>query len=69
MVEVINGVNTLNSELEGQTVAQVREALRQPLNIDPEATVKVNGKTATATRRLSDGDTVEFIKASGRKGL
>lgn len=69
MVNVINGVNTLESELDGKTVVEIRKSVSQALNIDPAATVRVNGENVSASFRVSDGDTVEFVKVAGQKGL
>lgn len=69
MVKIENGVNTLSLEgLEGRTVSSVRERVAQTLNVDPAAVPHVNGVSATASYVLKDGDTLEFIKASGTKG-
>jgi addiction module HigA family antidote len=43
--------------------------LRQALNIGASATAYVNGEKADSERILRDGDRLEFIKASGIKGL
>jgi HTH-type transcriptional regulator / antitoxin HigA len=50
-------------------VGEVRRMLRQPLNIAPNVSVYVNGQEADSEWVLRDGDTLEFIKASGRKGF
>jgi addiction module HigA family antidote len=59
----------MTAELAGRTVGEARKVLQQPLNIDPKATVYVNGEVADSERVLRDGDKLEFIKASGVKGL
>jgi len=43
--------------------------LQQALNIGASATAYVNGEKADSERILRDGDKLEFIKASGVKGL
>ena len=69
MVTVLNGVNELNAEVDGKTVAVVRRQLAQPMNIDPAATARVNGEDVDSTYVLEDGDALEFVKASGTKGF
>lgn len=65
---IINGVNTLQADLTGKTVVEVRGMLTQALNIDPQATPVVNGTAVDANYKLVDGDELEFVKASGTKG-
>jgi HTH-type transcriptional regulator / antitoxin HigA len=69
LVIVENGVNTITSDLAGRTVGEVRKRFQQPLNIDPRAAVYVNGERADSERVLENGDTLEFIKGSGKKGF
>jgi hypothetical protein len=66
--KVINGVNELQAELEGRTVAEVRGMLSQVLNIDAVAKPIVNGEQVEETYTLTSGDELEFVKASGTKG-
>jgi len=69
MVKVINGVNELSAELAGKTVNNVRGMLAQALNIDPAAVANINGQAQPDCNTvLSDGDELEFVKASGTKG-
>ena len=66
------GVNILTSDgLIGKSVADARVILRQSLNIAPEARSYVNGELVESELDmvLEDGDSLEFIKASGGKGL
>lgn len=66
--QIINGVNTLQADLAGKTVTEVREMLSQALNIDPEATPLVNGDGVGEDYVLQADDELEFVKASGTKG-
>ena len=68
-VRVSNGVNTLSADLAGQTLGEIRTACRQALNIDPAAKVYLNGDEGQPDTMVEDEDNVQFIKASGSKGL
>jgi len=68
MVNVANGVNDMNAELEGQTVAQVRAQVSKALNVDPQATARVNGENVSSDYVLCSDDSLEFVKSSGVKG-
>lgn len=68
MNKIISGVNTLDANLAGRSVADVRGMLSQPLNIDQAAKPMVEGETVGEDYVLADGDELEFVKASGEKG-
>jgi len=68
IVTVINGVNTLDAELVGSTVAQIRSRVSEAMNIDPQAGTQVDGVAVSSSHVLEDGDVLEFVKASGVKG-
>ena len=68
-VRIANGVNVLDANLAGNSVATVRNMLTQALNIDEEARTLVNGEEVAGDCILADGDELEFVKASGVKGL
>jgi molybdopterin converting factor small subunit len=68
MVKIVSGVNVMDLQLEGKTVADVRAMLAQALNIDPQANSLINGESVEANIVLSDGDELEFVKAAGEKG-
>jgi hypothetical protein len=65
---IINGVNTLQADLQGKKVEEVRAMLAQALNISPEATPEVNSQVVEPGYVLGDGDELEFVKPSGTKG-
>lgn len=67
-VTIINGVNTLSAGLSGHSVAEVRAMLAQALNIDPASKAVVGGEDVGESHVLSDGEELEFVKASGTKG-
>jgi hypothetical protein len=49
-------------------VGEVRQALKEPLNIDPRALALVNGRDAAASYVLKEGDQLEFVRLAGEKG-
>ena len=61
------GAASLDVIAAGQTVAQLREQLREALNIGQAFVPRVNGLTANANSVLSPGDSLEFVKPSGDK--
>ena len=67
-VTVESGVNSTTADLAGKTVGDIRAMLRQPLNLDPAATVIINGETHAPDYVAQDGDVIEFVKKSGQKG-
>ena len=67
-IQVINGVNELSADLSDKTVCTVRAMLSQALNIDEAAVANVNGEQVDEAYTLEDGDCLEFVKASGKKG-
>jgi sulfur carrier protein ThiS len=49
-------------------VSEVRQALKEPLNIDPRALALVNGRDVAASHILKEGDQLEFVRLAGEKG-
>lgn len=68
MNTILNGVNEIKASLSGKTVTEVRGMLAQALNIDPNAQPTVGGETVQEDYILREGDVLEFVKASGKKG-
>jgi hypothetical protein len=68
-VEVSSGVNNMSLQLAGKTVGEVRTQLSSVLNIDGDYSAEVNGAAVNASHTLKDGDSLEFVKASGTKGV
>ncbi|MDO8600630.1 MAG: hypothetical protein Q7R73_03365 [bacterium] len=71
-VKVIAGAETeYFDEIEGITVLELRDKLREILNITPDhKIVLVNGREVLAGEyRVAGGDEVEFKKPSGEKGV
>jgi len=68
-VAIAHGVNSLDLNVAGQTVDQVRGTVSQVLGLSGDEKIEVNGQTADGGRYLQDGDEVEFVKTAGTKGL
>lgn len=67
-VKISYGVHSLEAAIAGQSVGEVRQALKEPLNIDPRALALVNGRDAAASYVLKTGDQLEFVRLAGEKG-
>ena len=68
-VKVSYGVHSLEAAIAGKSVGEVRQALKEPLNIDPRALALVNGRDVAASHILKEGDQLEFVRLAGEKGL
>lgn len=68
-VRVTYGVHTLEAQVGGRTVGDVRAALSQALNISPEAIAVVDGAEAGADHVLKAGEQLEFVRLAGEKGM
>jgi sulfur carrier protein ThiS len=68
-VQINYGVHSLEAAIAGKSVAEVRQALKEPLNIDPRALALVNGRDVPASFVLKEGDQLEFVRLAGEKGL
>lgn len=67
-VRVLYGVHSLEANLAGRTVADVRQALRQALNISPQAVAVVDGREVEEGFILLAGQQLEFVRLAGEKG-
>jgi sulfur carrier protein ThiS len=67
-VKIIYGVHNLEAAIAGKSVSEVRQALKEPLNIDPRALALVNGRDVAASHILKAGDQLEFVRLAGEKG-
>ncbi|MBI5138549.1 MAG: thiamine biosynthesis protein ThiS [Candidatus Vogelbacteria bacterium] len=67
-VQLISGANAESADVAGKTLAEVRQAYQDVLNIDPRAEVRLGGKPVGPDYVLQEGDQVEFIKVAGAKG-
>lgn len=68
MIDVVCGANSQQVDLEGKTVAEAKEALKEVLNIPDDAQAILSGDNVDNTYILRQGDKLEFIKRSGDKG-
>ena len=68
LVKISYGVHVLTAAIAGKSVGEVRQALKEPLNIDPRALALVNGREASASLVLKEGDQLEFVRLAGEKG-
>jgi hypothetical protein len=67
-VRVICGVHTLEAQVAGRTVADVRAALSQALNVSPEAVTVVDGVEVGGDHVLRADEQLEFVRLAGEKG-
>jgi len=67
-ITVSCGASSGNFPVVGKTVGQVAEFLREALNIDRLSIGVVNGVEVKDEYVLVNGDSLEFLKTSGRKG-
>ena len=68
-VKISYGVHHLEVAIAGKSVGEVRQALKEPLNIDPRALALVNGRDVAASYVLKEGDQLEFVRLAGEKGV
>ena len=67
-IHVSCGASSGNFPVEGKTVKEVGDFLREVLNVDRLSTGLVNGKEVGADYVLQNGDNLEFLKPAGKKG-
>jgi len=68
MVTAVCGANAQDLELAGKTVSQVRQELKDVLNIGEDSNAIISGDNVENDYVLRDGDVLEFVKRSGTKG-
>ena len=68
-VTVVHGPLLESYDLAGSTVNEAVDMLKGPLGIDPEVNPLVNGEEVDGDTVLTDGDTLEFVKGAGEKGI
>lgn len=67
-VRIVYGIHALEAAVAGRTVAEIRQALAQPLNISPRAVAVVNGDVVAEGHLLQAGQQLEFVRLAGEKG-
>ena len=68
-ITIKHGVNNLSVELAGQTVEEIRTKVEDVLNLGANEEARVNGSPATDETVVTEGQTLEFVKAAGEKGI
>ncbi len=69
LVKISYGVHHLEVAISGKSVAEVRQSLKEPLNIDPRAMALVNGRGVRPDYLLREADQLEFVRLAGEKGV
>ena len=64
-VPVSYGIHSAIADAIGRTVAEVRQALAQQMNIPANAAAVVNGQRVTDAHVIAKGQKVEFVKEAG----
>ncbi|MBI3003429.1 MAG: hypothetical protein HYY54_07425 [candidate division NC10 bacterium] len=67
-VRIVYGIHALEAAVAGRTVAEIRQALAQPLNISPRAVAVVDGEVVAEGHLLQAGQQLEFVRLAGEKG-
>ena len=67
-VRVLYGIHALEVDVAGRSVAEIRHALAQPLNISPRAVAVVDGEVVAEAHLLQAGQQLEFVRLAGEKG-
>ena len=68
MNEISYGVNTLELDLAGKTIEELRGIYAPIFQIPEDAVAYLNGEEVEDFEVLESGDTLEFIKTAGGKG-
>ena len=68
-VEVVAGPMIANLDFVGMSIGEAFTLLRDAYHLAPDAVATLNGQDADAGTRLNRGDTLEFVRASGEKGV
>lgn len=67
-VRVIYGVHSIEANIAGRSVGEIRTALKQALNIGPQAVAVVDGREILESYMLQAGQVLEFVRLAGEKG-
>ena len=68
-ISITHGVNSLDLDVAGKNVAEIRSSVSQILGLSGDEKAEVNGEKVDDNFYVSDGDEVEFVKEAGTKGL
>ena len=68
-ITVVCGANSQDFDnLTGQSVSEIKEALREVFNIPEDAQAIISGDNVENVYLLQNGDVLEFVRPSGTKG-
>ena len=65
MVKVICGIHLIEIDAEGKTVAEIREALKEQLNIPESAIACLGGEKIDKNKTAKNDDLIDFMHISG----
>lgn len=67
-VRIIYGVHSLEVNIAGRSVEEIRAQLSQALNIGPRAIAVIDGREVMESTILQGGEVLEFVRLAGEKG-
>jgi hypothetical protein len=67
-VHIEHGANDMDMPVAGFSVAKVKRAVAETLNVANDAQAFVNGEKVDSDYILKESDRLEFLKEAGRKG-
>lgn len=65
---IVHGANQVYFNLSGLTVSEVKDKLRDVINVASSAEAHVEGKLVDDSYTLQGGEYLEFVKETGTKG-
>jgi hypothetical protein len=68
MNKITCGANDQSGDYAGKSVGDLRNELKDVLNIPDESTAMINGEEVDDARVLTGDESLEFVKAAGGKG-
>lgn len=69
LISVSCGAASSNYPVVGKSVGYVKSTFREILNIETESNSVVNGSEVAESYVLKSGDTLEFVRKAGTKGI
>lgn len=67
-VVLLYGIHQYVADVVGKTIAQVKQAYAQTMNLPANAVAHVNGAAVSDDHLIERGQEIEFIKQAGVKG-
>ena len=68
-IEISSGVNEMSLDIAGKTVGEITDTVSGLLNLSGDEVAKLNGVAVDDDAVVQDGDTLEFVKEAGKKGV